>query len=71
MEAQKPQSRRNIAHLSRRAGLAVNPARRCPEKVRFWLCQEDVKASCCVGDERRPFGAALQGEASNNHKVPQ
>jgi hypothetical protein len=33
------------------------------------LCQEDAKASCCTEDEGRSFGAALQGEASNCHKL--
>ena len=33
------------------------------------LCQEDAKASCCMGDEGRPFEVALQGEASNSHKL--
>ena len=33
------------------------------------LCQEDARASCCTKDEGGPFGAALQGEASNNHKL--
>jgi len=33
------------------------------------LCQEDARASCCVRDEGRPFGAALQGEASNRQEL--
>ena len=33
------------------------------------LCQEDAEASCCTKDEGGPFGAALQGEASNRHKL--
>ena len=35
MEAQKPQSRRNLAHLSRGAGLAVKPSGRCPKRLSF------------------------------------
>jgi hypothetical protein len=34
-----------------------------------YLCQEDEKSSCCMGDEGRPFGVVLQGEASNSHKL--
>ena len=34
-----------------------------------WLCQEDVETSCCTRDEGGPFGAALQEEASNCHKL--
>jgi transposase len=37
----------------------------------IWLCQEEALASCCMGDEGRPLGAALQGEASNSRKLLQ
>jgi hypothetical protein len=33
------------------------------------LCQEDAQASCCTKDEGGPFGATLQGEASNSHEL--
>jgi hypothetical protein len=33
------------------------------------LCQEGVQAPCCTRDEGGPFGAALQGEVSNSHKL--
>ena len=33
------------------------------------LCQEGAQAPCCTRDEGGPFGAALQGEASNSHKL--
>jgi hypothetical protein len=36
---------------------------------RVVLCQEDAVASCCARDEGGPFGAVLQGEVSNRHKV--
>src|SRR5207245_7739939 len=35
------------------------------------LCQEDEKSSCCTKDEGGSFGVALQGEASNCHKLLQ
>ena len=33
--------------------------------------QEDEQSSCCARDEGEPFGAALQGEASNRHELLQ
>ena len=33
--------------------------------------QEDEQSSCCARDEGGPFGAALQGEASNRHELLQ
>ena len=33
------------------------------------MCQEGAQAPCCTRDEGGPFGAALQGEASNSHKL--
>ena len=35
------------------------------------LCQEDAQASCCTKDEGRPFGATLEGEASNSRELLQ
>jgi len=33
------------------------------------LCHEGTEVPCCTKDEGGPFGAALQGEASNCHKL--
>src|SRR5215831_4959382 len=44
-------------------------SREAQARFREGLCQEDAKASCCTEDEGRSFGAALQGEASNCHKL--
>jgi len=33
------------------------------------LCHEEAQASCCTGDEGWSLEAALQGEASNSHKL--
>jgi hypothetical protein len=33
------------------------------------LCQEDAESSCCTRDEGGPFGAVLQGKASNRHEL--
>jgi hypothetical protein len=35
------------------------------------LCQEDEKSSCCTKDEGRSFGAVLEEEASNCHRLLQ
>src|SRR5271165_6448904 len=33
------------------------------------LCHESTEVPCCTKDEGGPFGAVLQGEASNCHKL--
>ena len=49
--------------------LASNHRKLRALRVPVVLCQEDAHASCCAGDEGRPFGAALLGEASNCHEL--
>jgi hypothetical protein len=39
------------------------------EKSLEQLCQEGTQVPCCTEDEGGPFGASLQGAASNNHKL--
>jgi hypothetical protein len=50
------QSEQIAARLKKtEAGLGVARA----EQAAAVLCQEDARASCCMRDEGRPFGAAL------------
>ena len=46
----------------------VSIARWNPKGMRR-LCHEEAQASCCTGDEGWSLEAALQGEASNSHKL--
>src|SRR5215468_5955579 len=46
----------------------IPPCRLCPRK-RKCCVKKTLKASCCTRDEGGPFGAVLQGKASNRHEL--
>jgi hypothetical protein len=50
-------------------GVTSRMSREAHVRICERLCQEDAKAFCCTKDEGGPFGAALQGEASNCHEL--
>ena len=39
-----------------------------PEAQKYCV-KKTLKASCCTRDEGGPFGAVLQGKASNRHEL--
>ena len=40
-----------------------------PSECRRYCVKKTLKASCCTRDEGGPFGAVLQGKASNRHEL--
>ena len=40
-----------------------------PLKARKYCVKKTLEASCCTRDEGGPFGAVLQGKASNRHEL--
>src|SRR5438067_12472365 len=44
----------------------------CCRQERWWCCvKKGARAPCCTRDEGGPFGAVLEGKASNRHELLQ